>query len=186
MDRDTKLNLATGAIIFALVCLWAFFSSCTTQRKVEKWNAKHPVKAASYCARTFPPIEWTEYVRDTLTDTVTVTEPLYVFDTLYVEGDTVVMKTKCPPSKVITRTIRDTVRTRVRDSAAVYALQGTLRAAEDLIQADKKLIDSQNNLIAKGRGLVLKMGLIIILLLLWIFRKPILNLLNPIKKIYPF
>jgi hypothetical protein len=107
-QRREKFWLAVGytvALAVLVLMMASAFSGCTTQRKVEKWNDKHPVKSAKYCTSRFPPIEWTRERVDTLLDTITITQPLYVFDTLYVEGDTVVLKTKCPPSQTITKTV---------------------------------------------------------------------------------
>lgn len=140
------VNLGSALVILFILFLFALMTSCTTARKVEKWNAKNPVKAAAYCAKTFPPVEWVEVIRDTLTDTTIAFYPEWVFDTLYVGPDTVVMKAKCPPSKTITRTIRDTIKTRVRDSAAVYALQGQLQAQ------GKEIAVLQDNVIEAKEG----------------------------------
>jgi hypothetical protein len=137
-----------GALVLLFILLLVFLTSCTTARKVANWNQKHPVKAAAYCATHFPPIEWTEVRTDTLIDTITTSYPVWVFDTLYVEGDTVVMKAKCPPSKTITRTIRDTIKTRVRDSALVKSIGG------ELLQAnyDKQVLSSQLIEAKEGRS----------------------------------
>jgi hypothetical protein len=139
MTRHQRtFNVACFALVFAIICVvfGTLVSGCTTQKKVQKWNDKHQVKAAAYCATRFPPIEWTRERVDTLLDTITITQPLYVFDTLYVEGDTVVLKTKCPPSQTITKTVTKEKEVRVRDSALTVLLQGNIEQLEG-ISADK-------------------------------------------------
>jgi hypothetical protein len=46
-----------------IILLTIFFTSCITQKKVNRWNNDHPIQAAGYCADNFPP--------DTITRTVT-------------------------------------------------------------------------------------------------------------------
>jgi phosphate/sulfate permease len=41
MERDTKLNSLASLLVFLLVCLWAFFSSCSV---IEKLRHKEKVK----------------------------------------------------------------------------------------------------------------------------------------------
>jgi hypothetical protein len=138
MTRHQKTyNVTAYALAFALVC-WVFatfFASCTTQRKVEKWNDKHPVKAAAYCTETFPVIEWIKYRDTTLFDTVLKPGETRI-DTVITKGDTVIIKRECPPSQTITKTVTKEKEIRVRDSAWALMLMDNINQLEG-ISADK-------------------------------------------------
>lgn len=94
-------------ILIAIICL---LSSCITERKVNSYLDKHPIKLASLCALNFPPK--TEYIqgktdilikRDTITgDSIKVPCPEQ-------KEKGQIVYTKCPPNKTITKTI-ETIR----------------------------------------------------------------------------
>lgn len=193
-DRSEYWYLFIGLFVFILICIVS--ASCTTQLKVEKWNRAHPVEAAEYCAETFPVVDQTEVRVDTLSDTVTVVRSISVFDTLYMEGKPVLVHTKCPPSQVITRTIRKDSLIRRENTARVEALTGQLQVVGGLLadrdrviaDKDKRIAELEAQITAKNKRLFW-LYLLIGGLLVALFRKPLITLafklISPIRGIPP-
>ena len=93
------------SVLFLLGAFLCTFGSCTTAKKATNYMLTHPEVAAKFCADAYPVDTQTIITDTTITDTVLIDEPRYIFDTIYVEGDTVVLQKTCPPSKIVTQTV---------------------------------------------------------------------------------
>lgn len=153
------MKLLKAVFIVSIVFLVSGTCSCTTERKVNAYLDKHPVKLASLCALNYPPK--TEYLKgktDTLIKRDTVT------------GDSIVVPcpeqkekghpsiVKCPPNKTITNNV-ETIRvdTIVKiDSARSVVLRYENRQIKD----DKEKVRN---------FLFVSLALNVVLLLLMVF-----------------
>jgi len=114
--------------IFILLLL----TSCTTQRKVEAWMSRNPVKGAVICNDRYPVQEAsdTTYITDTLKERIYNLEVKYEHDTIYTAlkaGCDTVTVTKvmqriktlpAPPAqtKVVTRTVESTAKLTIMEN----------------------------------------------------------------------
>lgn len=180
-------------------------ASCTTARKVEKWADRHPVKMAKIVLKKFPIID-SVIVRDSVVfDTASIAVDPYIPDFIDVAKDyspsvdtaalrrLIMSHVKCPVQKTITITrTRDSVIYR-ENTAKVVVLEGALDNAQSEITAKNRDIEKLQGEVKKWHGKIKTKNHFIWWLLLlaigegaWIFRKPLLFLLNPIKRFYPF
>lgn len=97
------------------------FISCNPVKKAIKTFNENPEAAAAYCADKFP----VEDIR-VITDTIEKTDTLIEGKFIEIPCDTVTLTAVCPPSKVITRTIRITDTIIKRDQAKEITLQNTV------------------------------------------------------------
>lgn len=150
-------------------------SGCLSQKKVQRYLNENPQTAAEYCAEEFP-VKDSVYVKDTvvLYDTLYL-QGVPLYDTLTIKGETIIIKRVCPPTKVITKTVRvDSIIIR-RDIAQETSLRLTVK----ILSSSNELLLSERNTYkekATTRGLYL-WGLIA-LLGLWILRKPLLGVVK--------
>lgn len=155
------------------------FTSCTTQKKVEKWMDRNNAKAAEMCDVRFPLIEKTDTAWITDSAKLKQYESEYQFLTNYInellnEGcDTLTVEkviekiTQLPakpcPTKVVTKTVENTARiTILRDS--ILVLNRTTAKQEQKIF---DLNDKVKNRTKQRNWLFI----ICLLLTAWTFRK---------------
>lgn len=192
MKRIPKGQMIARLII-VLVSVALFFSSCMTPQKAVSYLKKKNLLSDT-CAANFP-VKDSIVVRDSVS-----------FDTLYLETlpedvidfskeDSVVKQQVRTQVKTIlvTKTVRhDSIIIR-RDIAHESVLDKQISKQNFLIIEQDKTIAVKEAKIAEQKGtisqknrFIFKMWLLIALLVAVIFRKPLFNLINPIKKIYPF
>lgn len=111
------------AVFIASICL---LSACTTERKVNAYLDKHPVKLASICALKYPSKQsYLPGKTDTLIKRDTITGDSIKVPCPDQKEKGQIVYTKCPPNKTITKTI-ETIRvdTIVKiDSARISVLR---------------------------------------------------------------
>ncbi len=148
---------------------------CLSQKKVVHYlNENHQI-SADYCAEKFP-VKDSIYVKDTvvLYDTLQL-QGVVVYDTLSVKGEPVIIERACPPTKVITKTVRvDSVITR-RDIAQETSLRLTIKR---LSLSNELLLSERDSFKGKATTRGLYLWGLIALLGLWILRKPLLGVVK--------
>jgi hypothetical protein len=175
-----------------IVFVTALFASCMTAKKADKFLDKNPEFAAKQCAERFPILETT----DTLTvyDTTLIKAYEMEFGYLYHIIDSLLGK-QIPDStkkqiitifqdkkvpvikyKYITRVQESTAKTQVvRDSCQKMSAKLSAKLDKEMDKVSKltdkchKYKNQRNNLLW-----------LVILLSLWILRKPVLSLIKPI------
>lgn len=186
--NDFENIIIRSAIIAA--CIIIILASCTTQRKAEKYFNSHVDKAAEYCANKFPVIPHVDS-----TTTIDSTGFWDAFNALYLFADSLLQAGKDTvkiPVEITREVVREkikrelapcvekvvTVRERVIDSARQFILQDKIAGLDKLVREkenDIQIIDSKRDWWKKiaiwGLG-------INCLLLVWIFRKPIIRLIG--------
>ena len=169
------------------ISLLLLVGSCTTQKKAEKYFAKHPEKLAEKCANTFP-VKDSIVVKDSISfDTLYLQqEPTILKDSFYLKGDTIirVVTKECPPAVSLIKTVRhDSIiyrRDMARETVLQYQLQDRQKLISDYLQTiqdqNKELRKDQETITAKTKCII---WLIIIITLqsIYIFRKPLLKLI---------
>ncbi len=150
-------------------------SGCLSQKKVLRYLNENPQISAGYCAEKFS-VKDSIYVKDTvvLYDTLQL-QGVVVYDTLSVKGETVIIERTCPPTKVITKTVRvDSVITR-RDIAQETSLRLTIKR---LSLSNELLLSERDSFKEKATTRGLYLWGLIALLGLWILRKPLLGVVK--------
>lgn len=121
-------------ILVAAVLAFGFLSigGCMSVDKAKTF-LKDKGKLAEICAETYPPKDSTVFIKgDTVTDVSYFHDTLYqpVTDTIFQAGKMVVKYRPCPPTKVITKRITDTVINYIENTARVEALRWDLAALQ--------------------------------------------------------
>jgi hypothetical protein len=183
-------------------------TSCTTAKKVSRYNDEHPSFAASECLKRFLAKD-TVLLRDSLVfDTVSTAIEPYIPEYINVPGiqpyplDTgkwVVLRSilkqqvKCPPAKIITKTLyRDSIHYiyHTEEEAILKAKVKELEAALDNAQDEntKKSHDIESLQAKLHRCRKINLWLYIILgaALAYVTRKAWVKLFIPLAKFYPF
>lgn len=122
------------------ILMWTFFVlliaiamfGCMSVDKAKTF-LKDKGKLAEICAETYPPKDSTVFIKgDTVTDVSYFHDTLYqpVTDTIFQAGEMVVKYRPCPPTKVITKKIVDTVIKYIENTARVEALRWDLAALQ--------------------------------------------------------
>ena len=139
--RDWDLLIIVILAIFAITMLLTF-TSCVTVPKAEK-KLDETGKGAGYCAVRFPPKDSTVFIAgDTVTEISFYHDTTYqpVTDTIYKEGGYTVEYRPCPPTKVITKRITDTIKETKWDVYGVAACKdqlAALKAKYDIVVAER-------------------------------------------------
>ena len=139
-DPLWRLDCILIIIAFAAICL-ILFSGCMSVDKAKTF-LKEKGKLAEICAETYPPKDSTVFIKgDTITSTEFYHDTLYqpVTDTIFQAGEMVVKYRPCPPTKVITKRIVDTVVKYIENTARVEALRWDLAALQtkyDIVVAE--------------------------------------------------
>ena len=138
--KNVNRWLITIAICYLIwVCI--SLSGCMSVDKAKTF-LKDKGKLAEICAETYPPKDSTVFIKgDTITSTEFYHDTLYqpVTDTIYTAGEMVVKYRPCPPTKVITQRITDTVINYIENTARVEALRWDLAALQtkyDIVVAE--------------------------------------------------
>lgn len=107
----------------AYLIVITLLASCMTTQKATDFLQKNG-ELAGICAEAFP-VKDSLVIRDRLhIDTITHTDIEYATDTIYVQGEPVIIRAKCPPSQVVTKTIyKDSIHY-VENTAKVQVWQG--------------------------------------------------------------
>jgi hypothetical protein len=130
-----------------VIIILLIFSSCSVEQRSKKavnYLLTHD-KLAAVCARVYP-----------IHDSVTVKDSTH-FDTLYVENNPIIktdtvykndtvfitQSVKCPPEKVITKTVHDSVLTYRTNTAEVERLKGELLDKDKVIKAKDDVVLKQ-------------------------------------------
>jgi len=122
-------------------------SGCMTVDKAKTF-LKDKGKLAEICAETYPPKDSTVFIKgDTITSIEYYHDTTYMpeTDTIYTAGEMVVKYRPCPPTKVITRRITDTVIMYMENTARVEALRWDLAA----LQTNYDIVVSERNIARK-------------------------------------
>lgn len=150
-------------------------SGCLSQKKVQRYLNENPQTAAEYCAEEFP-VKDSVYVKDTvvLYDTLYL-QGVPLYDTLTIKGETIIIERVCPPTKVITKTVRvDSIIIR-RDIAQETSLRLTIKT---LSSSNELLLSERNTYKEKATTRGLYLWGLIALLGLWVLRKPLLGVVK--------
>ena len=132
------------------ILMWTFFVlliavamfGCMSVDKAKTF-LKDKGKLAEICAETYPPKDSTVFIKgDTVTDVSYFHDTLYqpVTDTIYTAGEMVVNYRPCPPTKVITKRITDTIKETKWDVYGVAACKdqlAALKAKYDIVVAER-------------------------------------------------
>lgn len=194
-ERFPTVLLVLGYILLIGGCL-ASFSSCNTERKATNYFNSHKPKAAKYCSETFPlkPETIVEFIQvDSSGYNEAYMELLTYADSILqskrdttriIVGDTVYYYIKTDTAKIrkeVERKLRQSlkpcidsvvhIRERVVDSAKVFYLNSEIATRE---QINKELRDKLGNRTGQRNWLFI----IVIILLVWTFRKPLLSILK--------
>jgi hypothetical protein len=179
MKTSFKLVLAYALLLL----LVALMFSCTTQRKVERWNDKHLDKAAEYCAETFPVKDSTSVDSVVTFDTLYLEgEPEIIKDSFYIKGDTVikVITKKCPQVQTIYKTVRKDSFVLRRDKAAEYVLESKLQASNvTIIKTTERVKILEEKIKTKNKKIWWLLAALAVCVG-WNFRKLIFKLIKPI------
>lgn len=141
-------------LLFGFIAIWAvllILTCCSTEKKAQKktaWLIAHD-KLDDVCARVYP-IRDSVITKDSIHfDTLIVeTAPEIKTDTVY-KNDTVFItqSVKCPPAKVITKTVHDSVFVYRTNTAEIDRVKGQVLAKEGQIkQKDDIIIKQQQNI----------------------------------------
>jgi uncharacterized lipoprotein YehR (DUF1307 family) len=175
--------IAVAAIILAL-----WLCGCSHEKQAQKFFAEHPDKLADKCAAIFP-VHDSTIVRDSVRFDTLYMEgvPVILRDSFYIKGDTIIKQVikQCPQSQIITKYVnRDSIIYR-RDGAA----EAVLNFHVSRLQADsiRKLqtIEGLTSKVGGKNKLIWLLLAVVILESLWIFRKPLLSIINPVKILPP-
>ena len=150
--KNVNRWLITIAICYLIwVCI--SLSGCMSVDKAKTF-LKDKGKLAEICAETYPPKDSTVFIKgDTVTDVSYFHDTLYqpLTDTIYTAGEMVVKYRPCPPTKVITKRIVDTVVKYIENTARVEAQRNelaALKAKYDIVvsERDKARKQAKNRL----------------------------------------
>lgn len=151
VDNDDKRKtwlLLVFLIIWAVLLL---LTACSTEKKAQKktaWLIAHD-KLDDVCSRVYPNRDSTIY-RDSISfDTLYLQNDVTVRDTV-VKGDTLFVEKKCPPERVITETVHDSVFIYRTNTADVDRLKGDLLAKDKQIGQKDYIIIKQQEKIDKN------------------------------------
>lgn len=175
MNRYSNQLLVLWSAIVLLVI------GCTTEKKATKYMQKHPEVSAKLCAETYP-VKESVIVRDSVHfDTLYVDgEPVFVRDTVYTKGDTVikVIEKKCPQNQTIVKTINhDSIIVR-ENTAQIANLQNIINNLQSEINSRDETIAAQDATIKTKNKWIWWLLLVCIGLGLWTVRKPLLTLIK--------
>jgi hypothetical protein len=136
-------------ILIAVVLALGFLSisGCMTVDKAKTF-LKDKGKLAEICAETYPTKDSTVFIKgDTITSIEYYHDTTYMpeTDTIYTASEMVVKYRPCPPTKVITKRITDTVIMYMENTARVEALRWDLAA----LQTNYDIIVSERNIARK-------------------------------------
>ena len=140
-DPLWRLDCILIIIAFAAICL-ILFSGCMSVDKAKTF-LKEKGKLAEICAETYPPKDSTVFIKgDTVTDVSYFHDTLYqpLTDTIYTAGEMVVNYRPCPPTKVNTKRITDTIKETKWDVYGVAACKdqlAALKAKYDIVVAER-------------------------------------------------
>lgn len=146
-ENKIKWILLSFLIVWAILLL---LTGCSTERK-----AQHKVawliskdKLDDVCARVYPNRDSTVY-RDSISfDTLIVENEVIVKDTV-IKGDTLFVEKKCPPERVITKTVHDSVFIYRTNTAEVDRLKGEVMDKDKQIKAKDDIVIKQQEKIDK-------------------------------------
>jgi hypothetical protein len=143
------LSLRLLVVYISILLVVCMILSCTSQRKVQKWNALHPGAAAQNCADQFPPRDSVSIVDSVHFDTLYVENETVLRDSFFIKGDTVVriVDKKCQPVQQIIKTVTKEKYVLRIDSASVFAMRSqrdTEYAARQ--KAETKLAETKDKL----------------------------------------
>lgn len=121
--------------------------SCSSEKRFVKLFHANPNKAAELCAENYPPI--LKYIKgDVVVETDTVLVEVDSVDCPEVKdekGNTSIPKAKCPPHKVITNTVVDTIQ--VVDSALVWSLRSMIKSRDiQILDLKEKVADREDKI----------------------------------------
>jgi hypothetical protein len=168
-----------NTIFFLLVLI-----GCTTQKKATNYFNNHPDQLAPICADKFP-VKDSLVTRDSVRfDTLFIEgDPVVLKDSFYIKGDTVVkvVTKECPKVQTIFKTvIRDSIHY-VRDRAFEATLLNDIDKAKALLVECRAQIVSDANKIKHKNKVIWWLVIVVVAESLWIFRRPLLSLINPVK-----
>lgn len=134
-------------------------TSCYTQRKAEtqirKADVTYPITTATFCASRFPVVPRTNTVIERTTDT------------LYQQGDTVVMGDTVVITRTVTNTIRTTIHDTIPDVAKINELQGENSALQaDVALWQERSVKAQDKADNRGKYVWLFWGLVALLVVI--------------------
>lgn len=165
-----SLSIRLVVVYAAILLLISMLFSCTTEKKVHKWNLLHQAEAAKYCAENFPARDSVSTVDSTHFDTLYVENETVLRDSFYIKGDTVVrvVDKKCPKVQTIIKTVtRETYVLRI-DSAAVVAMRGQLVKQQEARQTSETRLQGTKEKLNRWRLIAIcsiSLNLILILLI---------------------
>lgn len=176
LQREERVQRAIVWIVILSILAVSFFSCLTPQKAVGYLKKKHLL--ADTCAANFP-VKDSLITRDSISyDTLIVGEPFYIFDTVEVGGVPIIIKEKCPPSQIITRTVYKDTTVWKKDMAQITALEGVVKKLQS--QVDKKT--GENTVMkekVKGKNkIILWLVIALIVLMIWILRKPVMSIIK--------
>lgn len=129
------MKLTAYIIVIALL-----LAGCMTTQKATDFLQKKGA-LASICADAYPVRDSLEIRERLHLDTITHTKTEYATDTIYVQGEPVIIKAKCPPSQTITKTVyRDSIHY-VENTAKLKVWQGKADSlASVTIEKEKTIV----------------------------------------------
>jgi hypothetical protein len=148
-------------------------------KKTEKYLNRHPELLARKCSQAFS-VRDSVITHDSVSyDTVNVDNDfVYKIDTVYISGEPVVLKSKCPQSKVITKTVYRDTTVFQRDRYTEYLLQRQVASlATDTSKLNSKIIAFKLK-VSKQISIIWKLIIVVVILSLWALRKPLIALVK--------
>lgn len=135
--------------VLLVVLIGIILASCSVERQAQRktaWLIAHD-KLDDVCARIYPPKD-SLVVRDSVSfDTLYVENEVIYYDTVYRDGQMVVISKPCPPHQVITQTIRKDSLIYRTNTAEVDRMKGeVLEVQRQLKDKDSIIIKQQQNL----------------------------------------
>jgi hypothetical protein len=170
-----------NTIFFLLVLI-----GCTTQKKATNYFNNHPDQLAPICADKFP-VKDSLVTRDSVRfDTLFIEgDPVVLKDSFYIKGDTVVKQVtkECPKVQTIVKTvIKDSIHY-VENTARVAMLLNQVKELSDKVEKCQTMSDKLQDKVKHKNKVIWWLIIVVAIESLWIFRKPLLSLINPIKAI---
>lgn len=173
-----------------LLILFLIYSltSCTTERKATKYFNNHLEKLAPLCVETFPPKDSTVTKDSIRFDTLYIEgEPVILKDSFYIKGDTVVrvITKECPKVQTVIKTEIKEVTHYVENTAKVKVLENVIANDNKTIQKQAGQIEDRDNKIKGKNGWIWKLIIVVAIETIILFRKPLISLVKPLIGIPP-
>lgn len=172
-----------NTILFLLI-----LTGCTTQKKASKYFNNHPDQLAPICAEKFP-VKDSLVTRDSIRfDTLFIEgEPVILKDSFYIKGDTVVkvITKECSKVQAIYKTVTKDSIHYVENTARAKVLENAIEAGNKKIKQIGDSLTKAEDKIKHKNKLIWWLIIVVAIESLWIFRKPLLSLINPVKGIIP-